>query len=199
MHDKMKKVIYLIALFCIVSVNADAQDIQSILSGIAQKVIGDKTTTATSILGTWKYVKPDCQFQGDNLLTNAGGEVAATKVEENLESVMNKAGINNIQFTFSENGKFSYTIKKKKANGTYVFDAEAKTVTMKLDKLNLNVTAHIITLGNNMSFVFNADKLMFVLKTITGAAAKVNSTASTINSLAENFDGLMLGFEMTKI
>ena len=195
----MKKVIYLIALFCIVSVNADAQDIQSILSGIAQKVIGDKTTTATSILGTWKYVKPDCQFQGDNLLTNAGGEVAATKVEENLESVMNKAGINNIQFTFSENGKFSYTIKKKKANGTYVFDAEAKTVTMKLDKLNLNVTAHIITLGNNMSFVFNADKLMFVLKTITGAAAKVNSTASTINSLAENFDGLMLGFEMTKI
>lgn len=195
----MKKIICIIAMFCVFSVNTDAQDFKSILSGIAQKVVGDRTTTATSILGTWKYIKPDCQFQGDNLLANAGGEVAATKVEENLESVMNKAGINNIQFTFSENGKFSYTIKKKKANGTYVFDAEAKTVTMKLDKLNLNVTAHIITLGNNMSFVFNADKLMFVLKTITGAAAKVNSTASTINSLAENFDGLMLGFEMTKI
>lgn len=195
----MKKIICIIAMFCVFSVNTDAQDFKSILSGIAQKVVGDRTTTATSILGTWKYIKPDCQFQGDNLLANAGGEVAATKVEENLESVMNKAGINNIQFTFSENGKFSYTIKKKKANGTYVFDAEAKTVTMKLDKLNLNVTAHIITLGNNMSFVFNADKLMFVLKTITGTAAKVNSTASTINSLAENFDGLMLGFEMTKI
>lgn len=195
----MKKLICIITLLCAVSFQANAQDLKSILSGIAQKVVGDKATTATSILGTWKYVKPDCQFQGDNLLTNAGGEVAATTVEEKLEGVMNKVGINNIQFTFNEDGTFSYTIKSRKANGTYVFDAEAKTVTMKLGKLNLNVTAHIVTLGSNMSFVFNADKLMSVLKTITGAAAKVNSTASTINSLAENFNGLMLGFEMTKI
>jgi hypothetical protein len=195
----MKKLICIITLLCAVSFQANAQDLKSILSGIAQKVVGDKATTATSILGTWKYVKPDCQFQGDNLLTNAGGEVAAASVEEKLEGVMNKVGINNIQFTFNEDGTFMYTIKSKKANGTYVFDAEAKTITMKLSKLNLNVTAHIVTLGSNMSFVFNADKLMSVLKTITGAAAKVNSTASTINSLAENFNGLMLGFEMTKI
>lgn len=195
----MKKYICLIAFLCTVSVNVDAQDLKSILSGIAQKVVGDKATTATSILGTWKYVKPDCQFQSDNLLANAGGEVAAAKVEEKLESVMNKVGINNIQFTFDEDGTFSYTIKSRKASGTYVFDAEAKTVTMKLGKLGISVTAHIVTLGGNMSFVFNADKLMSVLKTITGAASKVNSTASTINSLASNFDGLMLGFEMTKI
>lgn len=195
----MKKLVCIIALLCAVSVKADAQDLKSILSGIAQQVVGDKATTATSILGTWAYVKPDCQFKGDNLLTNAGGEVAAAKVEEKLEGVMNKVGINNIQFTFNDNGAFTYTIKKKKANGTYVFDAEAKTVTLKLGKLGVSVTAHVVTLGNNMSFVFNADKLMSVLKTITGAASKVNSTAATINTLASNFDGLMLGFEMKKM
>ena len=195
----MKKLVCIIALLCAVSVKADAQDLKSILSGIAQQVVGDKATTATSILGTWAYVKPDCQFKGDNLLTNAGGEVAAAKVEEKLEGVMNKVGINNIQFTFNDNGAFTYTIKKKKASGTYVFDAEAKTVTLKLGKLGVSVTAHVVTLGNNMSFVFNADKLMSVLKTITGAASKVNSTADTINTLASNFDGLMLGFEMKKM
>lgn len=195
----MKKLVCIIALLCAVSVKADAQDLKSILSGIAQQVVGDKATTATSILGTWAYVKPDCQFKGDNLLTNAGGEVAAAKVEEKLEGVMNKVGINNIQFTFNDNGAFTYTIKKKKVSGTYVFDAEAKTVTLKLGKLGVSVTAHVVTLGNNMSFVFNADKLMSVLKTITGAASKVNSTAATINTLASNFDGLMLGFEMKKM
>lgn len=195
----MKKLVCIIALLCAVLVKADAQDLKSILSGIAQQVVGDKATTATSILGVWAYVKPDCQFKGDNLLTNAGGEVAAAKVEEKLEGVMNKVGINNIQFTFNDNGAFTYTIKKKKASGTYVFDAEAKTVTLKLGKLGVSVTAHVVTLGNNMSFVFNADKLMSVLKTITGAASKVNSTAATINTLASNFDGLMLGFEMKKM
>lgn len=195
----VKKFICIIALFCAVSVNANAQDLKSILSGIAQQVVGDKATTATSILGTWTYVKPDCQFKGDNLLVNAGGEVASAKVEEKLEGVMNKVGINNIQFTFNDDGTFTYTIKKKKASGTYIFDAETKTVAMKLGKLGMNVTAHVVTLGSNMSFVFNADKLMSVLKTITGAASKVNSTASTINSLASNFDGLMLGFEMKKM
>ena len=39
---------------------------------------------------------------------------------------------------------------------------------------------------------------MSVLKTITGAASKVNSTASTINSIAKQFDGMMVGFELEK-
>ena len=194
----MKKVIFIITLLLAFTFQANAQDLKSILSGIAKNVVGDNVTTATSILGTWTYVKPECQLKGDNILTNAGGEVASAKVEEKLESVMKKVGINNIQFTFEEGGVFSYTIKNRKASGTYVFDAEAKTVTLKLGKLGTTVVANVVTLGSNMSFVFNADKLMSVLKTITGAASKVNSTASTINALAEAYDGLMLGFEMKK-
>ena len=49
-----------------------------------------------------------------------------------------------------------------------------------------------------MSMVFKADKLMSILKTITGAASKVNSTAATINSVAEANDGQMLRFELKK-
>ena len=184
----MKKVIFIITLLLAFTFQANAQDLKSILSGIAKNVVGDNAT----------YVKPECQLKGDNILTNTGGEVASAKVEEKLESVMKKVGINNIQFTFEEGGVFSYTIKNRKASGTYVFDAEAKTVTLKLGKLGTTVVANVVTLGSNMSFVFNADKLMSVLKTITGAASKVNSTASTINALAEAYDGLMLGFEMKK-
>lgn len=40
-----------------------------------------------------------------------------------------------------------------------------------------------------MSLVFNADKLMSILKVITGAASKVNSTGATLNSVAEGMTG----------
>lgn len=188
----------MIVWVCAMSLPTHAQDLKSILQGLANTVVGDKTTTAASLIGTWNYVSPECQFKGDNLLTNAGGEVAAAKVEEQMKKVMDKLGINTIQFIFNQDGTCSYKIKKKTVSGTYTFNEKDKTVTIKIGKKGLTTTAHVVTLGKNMSFVFNADKLMSALKTITGAASKVNSTASTINSLANNFNGMMLGFELKK-
>ena len=52
-------------------------------------------------------------------------------------------------------------------------------------KLGIQTVAYVTVTGNSMSLVFNADKLMSILKVITGAASKVNSTAATLNSVAE--------------
>ena len=151
-----------VLLLCMCSVHVEAQDLKSILTGVAKAVIGDKATTARSIVGTWSYQAPECQFASDKLLAKAGGEV-----------------------------------KKRTVSGTYVFDDEAKTITMK-SKLGIQTVAYVTVTGNSMSLVFNADKLMSILKVITGAASKVNSTAATLNSVAEAYDGLMLGFELKK-
>ena len=195
----MKKLICMIALFCAVSVQADAQDLKSILSGVAKAVVGDKATTETSLVGTWEYVGPDCQLKGDNVLTNLGGEAAGAEVEKKMAPIYEKAGLNTVRFTFNEDNTCSYTVKNKEMEGTYEFDAEAKTVTIKAGKLKVKITAHIVTLGSNMSFLFDADKILSVVKTITGAAAKINSSAATINSLASQFDGMMVGFELKKV
>ena len=194
----MKKLVCIIALLCAVAVQADAQDLKGILSGVAKAVVGDKATTAASLVGTWDYVGPDCQLKGDDVLTNIGGEAAGEEVEEKVEAIYNKTGLNTIQFTFNEDSTCSYTVKGKKVEGTYEFDAEAKTVTIKAGKLGVKVTAHIVTLGSNMSFVFDADKILSVVKTITGVASKINSSAATINALASKFDGMMIGFELKK-
>ena len=194
----MKKLVCIIALLCAVAVQADAQDLKGILSGVAKAVVGDKATTAASLVGTWDYVGPDCQLKGDDVLTNIGGEAAGEEVEEKVEAIYNKAGLNTIQFTFNEDNTCSYTVKGKKVEGTYEFDAEAKTVTIKAGKLGIKTTAHIVTLGSNMSFVFEGDKLLSVVKTITGVAAKFNTSAAAINKLAGEFDGMMLGFELKK-
>ncbi len=194
----MKKLVCIIALLCAVSVQADAQDLKSILSGVAKAVVGDKATTEASLIGTWEYVGPDCQLKGDDVLKNIGGEAAGEEVEKKIEPIYIKAGLNTIQYTFNEDKTCSYTIKGKKVEGTYEFDAEAKTVTIKAGKLGLKTTAHIVTLGSNMSFVYDADKILSVVKTITGVASGLNSSASTINKLVEQFDGMMVGFELKK-
>ena len=163
------KSIWILLVMCGVSANAGAQDLKSILSGVAKAVVGNKATTASSIIGTWTYSGPE----------------------------YNKVGMNNIRYTFNEDGTYSYQMKKRTVTGSYVFDDAAKTITM-TGKLGLKTVAYVTVTGNDMSMVFKADKLMSILKTITGAASKVNSTAATINSVAEAYDGLMLGFELKK-
>lgn len=194
----MKKFFCIIAMLCIVMVQADAQSLKDILSGVAKTVVGDKATTEASLIGTWVYVGPDCQLKGDDILTNLGGDVAGTEVEKKMQPIYEKVGLNTIQYTFNEDKTCSYTIKGKKVEGTYEFNAEAKTVTIKAGKLGLKTTANIVTLGSNMSFVFDADKIFSVVKAITGAASSFNSSASAINTLAKQFNGMMIGFELKK-
>lgn len=201
MDKKMKANFMLRCLFMAavmtVAGNAGAQDLKSVLSGVVKNVVGDKTTTASSIIGTWTYAGPECQFESDNLLAKAGGEVAAKEVEEKIQKVYEKVGMDGCQYTFGEDGSYSCTVKGKTSSGTYTFDSDAKTVTMK-SKLGIKTVAYVTVTGDDMSLVFNADKLMSVLKTITSAASSVNSTASTISSIADSYDGLRLGFELKK-
>lgn len=193
----MKKLVCMIALFCAVAVQANAQSWKDILSGVVQTVVGDKATTELSLIGTWDYVGPDCQLKGDDILKEIGGAAAGEEVEKKMEAIYAKAGLNTIQYTFNEDKTCSYTIKGKKIQGTYEFDPEAKTVTIK-GRLGVKITAHVVTLGSNMSFVFDANKIFSVVKTITGVASTVNTSVSAINQLIEQFDGMMIGFELKK-
>ena len=194
----MKKLICIMTLLCALAVQADAQSLKDILSGAVKQVVGDKATTETSLIGTWTYVGPDCQLKGDDLLKNIGGDAAGVEVEKKMEPIYEKTGLNTIQYTFNEDKTCSYTIKGKKVEGTYEFDPEAKTITIQAGRLKVKTVAHVVTLGSNMSFVFDANKIFSVVKTITGATSSLNASASAINKLLEQFDGMMVGFELKK-
>lgn len=186
------------ALMLMAQVEAGAQDLKSMLGGVLKNVVGDKTTTAESIIGTWEYVGPECQFDSDNALAKAGSEVAAQEVEEKMQSVYDKVGMKGCKYTFNQDGSYSTTIKGKTTKGTYTFDSENKAIIMK-GSLGIKTTAYVSVMGSSMSLVFNADKLMTVLKAVTGAASKVNSTAKAVNGLAKSYDGLRVGFELKKV
>ena len=184
-------------LLCLFCPKASAQDWKSVLGDAVKTIVGDKATTAQSLVGTWSYSSPECQFQSDNLLAKAGGQAAAVKVENELDKVYRKLGVDNCTLVLTEQGEYTFSVKGKSSGGKYVFDDQNKTLIL-TDKLGITLQAKVAVTGSSMTLVFNADKLFSALTTLTGLAAKVNNTAATINSLIRNYDGLMLGMELNK-
>lgn len=195
----MKTTKFLLAIIAIVlsSTTVQAQSIKDILSGVVDKVSSSVTGKSSSIVGTWKYDSPDCEFESDNLLAKAGGTLASSKINSKLKTAYSKVGMSGMQITFNEDGTYESKIKNKTTKGTYTYDKSNKKVTMK-SSLGTTLTAYTSTGSNSLSLLFEASKLMTGMKTLTNLASKVNTTASTINSLLGNYDGARLGFKMKK-
>lgn len=192
-------------LILTVSTAVSAQDWKSVLGGVVKKVeeTVSKVNESVSIVGTWKYTAPDCKFESDDLLSKAGGEVAAKKVEEQMSNYLSKLGFNeNTVYVFNADSTYTSTVAGRTVNGTYSYNKDTKEVTLKT-KIGLKITAQVSTSLLNdgtMSLLFKADKLMSLAQTVTGAVAgkSSNATVSTLNSVLSQYDGLLLGFEMKK-
>ncbi|MBR5857186.1 MAG: DUF4923 family protein [Bacteroidales bacterium] len=192
-----KSLILSLSIICATAVCTFAQDWKSIINDIAKSAIGDNATSAQTIIGDWSYKGAASQFESENLLAQAGGAAATSKINAELEKVYSKIGFKSVKFSFNQDNTYTVTIGKITTKGTYTFDSETKKITMKT-KMGITLNANVATLGSSMSLLFNADKLMDALKALTGMVSKVNSTASTITTLLNNYDGLKLGFELTK-
>lgn len=182
---------------------AVAQDLKSIVSGVAGALTGNKTVTVSSLEGTWTYIGPDCKFTSESLLAKAGGEVVAQKVEEKMSSVLCSLGFTDgCSFTFNTDGTYVSTVKGRSVNGTYEYDEQTKNLLLKT-KLGLKFTAEVSQQAlspGKMSLLFNADKLMSLVKAVGGAVGESasSSAVSSVNSLLKEYDGLMIGFELKK-
>ena len=169
---------------------------ESIINGILNNVIGSGTFKQADLCHTWKYSKPGCAFTSENLLAKAGGEIAASKVENKLEGYYKKFGFSssNTYFTFNTDGTFSAKIDGKAWNGTYTFDE--KTHAIQLKGLLLSASGYATKTTNGISLLFDQKKLLNLIKALS--AFKGSSTLSAVGSIANNYDGMQVGFEMTK-
>lgn len=168
----------------------------SIINGILNNVIGSGTFKKEDLCYTWKYSKPGCAFTSENLLAKAGGEIAANKVEEELEDYYKKFGFSssNTYFTFNTDGTFSAKIDGKAWNGNYTFDEKTHAIQMK--GLLLSASGYATKTTNGISLLFDQKKLLNLIKALS--AFKGSSTLSAVGSIANNYDGMQVGFEMTK-
>lgn len=171
----------------------------SIINGILNNVIGSATFSQADLCAhTWKYCKPGCAFTSENLLAKAGGEIAASKIEEDLSKYYSKFGFSksNTYFTFKTDGTFAAKIDGKSWNGTYTFDE--KTHAIQLKGLLLSASGFATRTANGISLLFEQKKLLTLVKTLSKLNLTGSTTMSAVSSIVDNYDGVRIGFEMTK-
>lgn len=179
------------------SSNSSSSAGSSIINGILNNVIGSGTFSKQDLCAhTWKYSKPGCAFTSENLLAQAGGEIAANKVEEKLGEYYSKFGFSgsNTYFTFNTDGTFAAKIDGKSWQGNYTFDE--KTHAIQVKGLILSMSGYATKTANGISLLFDQKKLLNLIKTI--GSLKGSSTLSALGTIANNYDGMRVGFEMTK-
>lgn len=177
--------------------NSSSSAGSSIINGILNNVIGSGTFSKQDLCAhTWKYSKPGCAFTSENLLAKAGGELAANKVEEKLGEYYSKFGFSgsNTYFSFKTDGTFAAKIDGKSWQGNYTFDEKTHAIQMK--GLLLSMSGYAAKTTNGISLLFDQTKLLNLIKTM--GALKGSSTLSAIGTIANNYDGMRVGFEMTK-
>ena len=177
--------------------NSSSSAGSSIINGFLNNVIGSGTFSKQDLCAhTWKYSKPGCAFTSENLLAKAGGEIAANKVEEKLGEYYSKFGFSgsNTYFTFKTDGTFAGKIDGKSWQGNYTFDEKTHAIQMK--GLLLSMSGYATKTTNGISLLFDQTKLLNLIKTM--GALKGSSTLSAIGTIANNYDGMRVGFEMTK-
>lgn len=205
----MKRWILVLCGLCLFGSSAHAQfslgdlfnssTVEKVVSTITNK---DATLTVADLAGTWRYSAPACKFESDDLLKSAGGEVVASSLKDKLATYYEKAGITSsrVSFSFADttmvmnygSAKLNGYIVKDEPSGKFVV-----TFTLVGGHIPVMVMdADITKSGNTMEILFNVDKLVDVLVSISSKTQ--SSTLQTISNLLSEYDGVLMGFELTK-
>ncbi len=186
------------------------------VKNVLGNLIGNSMPVSEATLtGVWNYEGVSCVLKSEQALASIGGNVVTSNIESKLDGYLAKVGVvpGACTFTFSANDSCSFAIGGRSINGTYKLNKEDKTVAFSFYG-RLNMTAHVSYEISNMNLVFNADKMLELIKRVssaisssadTGAGAlggesgvATLSTLKTISSLLQNYDGMMLGMRLKK-
>ena len=197
---KMKKMTFwavgMIALM-MTSVPVKAQSLKDLLGKATEVVQAVTGADSVKMVGNWTYSGSSIEFESDNLLSKAGGGVAANAAEKKLDEYLTKVGIKagNTKFAFAQDSTLTVSWNGKVKKGTYSYDASTKKVTLKFGKL-LTISPKVTAKSSELDLLFEADKLFKLITYITSKSG--NATLQSISSLANNYDGMLLGLALKK-
>ncbi len=173
----------------------------NVLGSLLGGLIGNAVpVTEKSIVGTWVYKSPEVRFESENLLTQAGGEVAAANIEAKLVDLYSKIGIKAGEsgFIFNEDKTCTIALGKTSINGTY-------TLNVNTHEINITSNTGIIKLKgqayfglNSLAIIFDADKLLTIAQGVASFTGKGGGTLGAVSGILGSYKGLMLGMELQK-
>ncbi len=173
------------------------------LASLLGNALGGLLSNSSSVkqadlVGTWKYQAPDCRFESENLLKQAGGEIAAQEVEAKMSEAFSKVGIvkGSCQMAFDNSGNWSMAMGSKNISGTYTFTESNRQIVLSGALGLVNMTGVVCKNGQNLSVLFDSQKLLTLIS-LAGSLSN-NATVKTVSSILGSYDGMKVGFEMGK-
>ncbi len=203
----MKKTVMIMAALLFVGVaQVYGQSFKDLLNkgkDVAGSVVEQLDVIPKNIEGNWEFSGSAVKFTGDNVLMNAASELAAGKVEDQLNEYLQKVGIRQglFSYVFNADGTFTTTFNKMNFSGQYTFSQEEGTIELdygKNEKLKgVSLKTDVSVSLNSMQLLFNADKLLDFISKITSTVG--DSKIGAMASLIDQYDGLKIGFELSRV
>lgn len=203
----MKKAMMIIAALLFVGgVQVYGQSFKDLLNkgkDVVGSVVEQLDVIPKNIEGNWEFSGSAVKFTGDNVLMNAASELAAGKVEDQLNEYLQKVGIRQglFSYVFNADGTFTTTFNKMNFSGQYTFSQEEGTIELdygKNEKLKgVSLKTDVSVSLNSMQLLFNADKLLDFISKISSTVG--DSKIGALTSLIDQYDGLKIGFELSRV
>ena len=170
----------------------NSSTVNKVVSAIAGT---DASLTVADLAGTWKYSAPACKFESSDFLKSAGGEVVAASLKTKLATYYTKAGITPSRVTFVMkygNAKLNGHIVKDEESGRFVVTFTAVGGYIPIMVMDAVINKN----GNTLEMLFDVDRFVKVLTTI--ASKSQSSTLKSVGGLLDEYEGVLMGFELNK-
>lgn len=165
----------------------------SILGTLLGSLLGN-TTTQQTLTGSWTYSGPKVVFESENILSQIGGQVISSNLEQKLGTYLEKIGFKagKSTLTINTDGSCTLALGTKSWPGTYVYDASTNKMTLTGVLGVAQMTCTVSVQGNQLYMLFDADKLLSIFTSLG------SKDTGALGSLLSSYTGLKLGWAMTK-
>ncbi len=172
------------------------------LGNLIEGVFSSSNLSVSDLKGKWTASGPAVSFKADNFLQKAGGVAAAATIESKLDPYYKQYGLTGAVLEVDEAGNFTLkikaitlkgTISKKEGaeNGVFQFTFKA------LGKVSLgSVTTYVSKSINSMDVMFDSTFLLKIMQVVSKVGG--NTALKTLNSILTSYEGLNVGFKMSK-
>ena len=150
-----------------------------------------------TLQGDWKYNAPSVGVSGKNLLAGIAKPIAKGKLKKKLKNAYKKIGLDKArpQFVFNVDGTCSMKLMGASVRGTYNYNPTTEKITFKWHGVPMN--ASLKRDGKKkLQLTFDADKLL-KLMSLLGRFSD-SSTIKALSTLLDNYEDVMVGFELKK-
>ncbi len=149
-----------------------------------------------SIVGAWSYQGSAVQLSSDSMLAEVGSTLTASTLESKIDGYLKQVGIEPgaVSFTFNADSTMVVKTARREVSGTYAYDQERTELTMTLSKVP--ITAKVEVLASSFSILFNVDKLLQFVQSISDKSS--NAQIAAVSATLSAYDGMLVGFSFAK-